>query len=93
MALPLDRFRADLPPASVQKEPRDWLRDERPDRIVALRPLPESPLLESSDYRTYNAWQLAAIAGLEADSRVTVAARRAFPETRVEVLVFSPRAR
>jgi hypothetical protein len=89
----LGRFRADLPPAAVQKELRDWLHDERPDRIVALRPLPESPLMQSSDYRTYNAWQLAAIAGLEADSGVQVTARRAFPETQVEVLVFSPRAR
>ncbi|HEY0558574.1 MAG TPA: hypothetical protein VGG20_30255, partial [Thermoanaerobaculia bacterium] len=87
---PLGRFRADLPPAAVQKELRGWLRDEHPDRIVALRPLPGSPLLESSDYRTYNAWQLAAIAGLEADAGMTVTARRAFPETQVEVLVFSP---
>ncbi len=90
---PLGRFRADLPPAAVRKELRGWLRDEHPDRIVALRPLPGSPLLESSDYRAYNAWQLAAIAGLEADAGMTVTARRAFPETQVEALVFTPRAR
>jgi hypothetical protein len=87
---PLGRFRADLPPAAVQKELRGWLRDEHPDRIVALRPLPESPLMQSSDYRTYNAWQLAAITGLEADAGMTVTARRTFPETQVEVLVFEP---
>jgi hypothetical protein len=87
---PLGRFRADLPPAAVQKELSDWLRDEHPDRIVALRPLPGSPLLQSSDYRTYNAWQLAAITGLEADAGMTVTARQAFPATQVEVLTFAP---
>jgi hypothetical protein len=90
VARPLGRFRADLPPAAVRKELGDWLRDERPDRIAALRPLPGSPLLESSDYRTYNAWQLAAIAGLEADPRMRVTAREVFPATQIEVLVFAP---
>jgi hypothetical protein len=87
---PLGRFRADLPPAAVRKELRGWLHDERPDRIVALRPLPGSPLMESSDYRTYNAWQLAAISGLETDAGLKVTARQAFPATRLEVLTFTP---
>ncbi|HEX4497578.1 MAG TPA: hypothetical protein VIE43_18030, partial [Thermoanaerobaculia bacterium] len=90
VAKPLGRFRADLPPAAVQKELRGWLRDEHPDRIVALRPLSGSPLLESSDYHTYNAWQLAAIAGLEADPRMRVMARQEFPAAQVEVLVLAP---
>jgi len=90
VAKPLGRFRADLPPFAVQKELRDWLRDERPDRVVSLRPLPESPLMQSSDYRTYNAWQLAAIAGLEADAGMKVTARQSFPETGIEVLIFAP---
>jgi hypothetical protein len=87
---PLGRFRADLPPINVRKELHGWLRDEHPDRIVALRPLPGSPLMASSDYRTYNAWQLAAIAGLEVDPGIRVTARQAFPATQVEVLVFTP---
>jgi hypothetical protein len=87
---PLGRFRAGLPAPAVQAELREWLHDERPDRIVALRPLPASPLLQSSDYRTYNAWQLAAIAGLESDPEMRVTAPQAFAETQVEVLIFAP---
>jgi hypothetical protein len=90
VAKPLGRFRADLPPAAVRTELRGWLRYEHPDRIVALRPLPGSPLLESSDYHTYNAWQLVAIAGLEADPRMRVMARQEFPAAQVEVLVLAP---
>jgi hypothetical protein len=46
--------------------------------------------MQSSDYRTYNAWQLAAIAGLETDPGLRVTARQPFPETQVEVVVFVP---
>ncbi len=87
---PLGRFRADLPTSAVQAELREWLHDERPDRIVALRPLPGSPLFQSSDYRTYNAWQLAAIDGIEADAGMRMTARQAFAETQVEVVIFAP---
>jgi hypothetical protein len=70
----------------------DWLREERPGRVAALRPLPGSPLLAGEDYRTYNAWQLAAIAALEADPGARLTARQPFEAAQVEVLVFAPPA-
>ncbi len=85
---PLSRFSAGLPPAEIAKRLHEWLRDERPGRVVALRPLPGSPLFASEDYRTYNAWQLAAIAALESDPEMRVVARQPFPAAQLEVLSF-----
>jgi hypothetical protein len=87
---PLVRFSPDLPAAAVRERLLDWRREERPDRIVALRLLPASPLFAGADYQTYNAWQLAAISGLAADPTLRVTARQSFVETQVEVLVFTP---
>ena len=89
VAEPLPRFRADLPPAQVRERLQDWLRDERPGRIAAIRLLPASPLFNGADYRTYNAWQLAAIAALESDPGMQVVARRSFTAPQLEVLVFA----
>jgi hypothetical protein len=86
MARPLPRFSAGLPPAEIAKRLHDWLRDERPGRVVALRPLPASPLLTSKDYRLYNAWQLAAIAALESDPETRILNRRSFAAAQLEVL-------
>lgn len=90
VARPMARFSAGLPPPAVSARLHDWLREERPGRIAALRPLPGSPLLTGEDYRTYNAWQLATIAALEADPGVRLTARQPFPAAQVEVLVFAP---
>jgi hypothetical protein len=88
VARPLARFHGEPAPADADARVRAWLARERAGRVVALRPLPASPLLEGGDYRDYNAWQLAAIAALEADPAARVEARRAFPAVGLEVVVF-----
>jgi len=87
---PLTRFPRELPAAAVRARLDDWRREGRPDRIVALRLLPGSPLYAGADYQTYNAWQLAAIDGLAADPTLRVAARQRFADTQLEILVFTP---
>jgi hypothetical protein len=89
---PLSRFPADLPRDKVRARLAEWLAEERPDRIVALRPLTGSPILADPDYRGYNAWQLTAIAALDADPTMRSIGRQGFPATKLEVLVFAPRA-
>jgi hypothetical protein len=91
----LPRFSAGLTPAEIAKRLQGWLRAEHPGLVVALRPLPASPLLDSEDYRAYNAWQLAAVAALESDPGARLVARRSFPDAQLEVLFFAagPRAR
>jgi hypothetical protein len=86
----MSRFPASLPPPAVSARLHDWLGEERPDRVAALRLLPESPLFNGADYRSYNAWQLAAVAALEADSGVRLTARQPFAAAQMEVLVFAP---
>jgi hypothetical protein len=90
---PLARFPAGLPPAAADARLRAWLGRERPDRVVALRPLPGSGMLVDEDYRSYNAWQLEALDGLAtlaAGSGARLAARQAFPEAGVEVSIYLP---
>lgn len=86
VARPLPRFSAGLPPAEIARRLHEWLRDERPGRVVALRLLPASPLFTSEDYRAYNAWQLAAIAALESDPGARLLDRQSFAAARLEVL-------
>jgi hypothetical protein len=91
VARPLSRSRGELAPEAMDGRVRDWLRREHAGRVAALRPLPASPLLREGDYRDLNAWQLAAIAALEAGPAARAEARRAFPAAGVEVVVFEVR--
>jgi hypothetical protein len=91
VARPLPRFRGELAPEARAARVRDWLLREHAGRVAALRPLPASPLLQEGDYRDHNAWQLAAIAALEAGPAARVESRRAFPAAGVEVVVFEVR--
>jgi hypothetical protein len=88
---PLARFPGGLPRAAADARLGEWLGRERPDRVVALRPLPGSPLFADEDYRSYNAWQLEALDGLAAGSGARLAARQTFPDAGVEVSIYFPR--
>ena len=88
---PPNRFAADLSPDAVRERLRRWLAAERPERVIALRPLPDSPLLASPDYQAYNAWQLGALAALRAEPDWDVVKRRRFRRQRLEILVLERR--
>jgi hypothetical protein len=88
---PPTRFDTDLPPGKIRERLRRWLAEERPDRVIALRPLPDSPLLTSPDYQAYNAWQLGALAALRAEPDWNVVKRRRFRGQRLEILVLERR--
>ena len=87
---PLARFSPGLPREAADARLRGWLGRERPDRVIALRPLPESRISLDEDYRSYNSWQLAALAALAAGPGGRQTARQAFPAAGVEVLIYAP---
>ncbi len=87
---PLARFPAGLPRAVADARLGEWLGRERPDRVVALRPLPGSRIFVDEDYRTYNAWQLQALAALAGGSAARLTARQAFSAAGVEVSIYVP---
>jgi hypothetical protein len=70
---------------------QDWLAKEKPDRILALRLLPQSRFYRGKDFQLYNAWQLAAINALEKDSAWRVTRRRTYEGLEMEILVLAPR--
>jgi hypothetical protein len=78
-------------PAS-RRRVRDWLAEERPDRILAIRLLPSSRFYGGRDFQLYNAWQLRAISALETDPAWRVSQRKVFEGLGMEVLVMEPPA-
>lgn len=71
-----------------RREPiREWLEEERPQRILAVRLLPTSHLYRGQDFQSYNAWQLAAIDSLEKAEGWKVKRRRRFEALEMEILV------
>lgn len=88
---PLPRFRADLPADRVAAKVGEWLEEERPDRLIALRPLPGAAAHANGDFAAYNAWQVAAVAALEAHPGWTAIRRRELPRVEIEALYFEPR--
>jgi len=84
---PPNRFDAGLPPEEIRRRVSRWLGDERPERVLALRPTSDSPLLASRDYQSFNAWQLGALASLRAEPDWKIVRKRRFRAQHLEVLV------
>ncbi|HEX4964360.1 MAG TPA: hypothetical protein VF173_26320 [Thermoanaerobaculia bacterium] len=72
--------------ATSAAELHRWLATERPDCILSLRLLPESPL-NNIDYQRYNAWQLGVIDRLERDEGWREERRRDFEPLGIEAVV------
>lgn len=70
---------------------QDWLAQEKPDRILAVRLLPKSRFYRGKDFQLYNAWQLAAVKALERDPAWQVTRRRTYEGLEMEILVLAPR--
>lgn len=88
---PPRRFDGKRPPGEIRKRMDRWLEEERPERIVAIRLLPESPLFHGEDFQRYNSWQLAALEVLEQDPGWKVERRRKFRGLDLEMLVLDRR--
>lgn len=69
-----------------------WLREERPERVVALRVLPRSPYFENSDYRLHRAWQRAAIEELHRSGGWEAGERKRYRQLGLEIVRFRPAA-
>jgi hypothetical protein len=80
-------------PLPRRLSPGTWLGREDPSRILAIQQLPGSQFSGTSDFRLYNAWQLAAIAALERDPAWRVKRRRRFEGLGMEVMVIEPSSR
>jgi hypothetical protein len=74
-------------PANAGKRLEEWLREERPRRILAVRLLPRSPLYQAGDFQLYNAWQLDVLKSLQGDPRWNVTRQRRFRQLDLELLV------
>lgn len=61
-----DRLPPSPAPELVAQRTLEWLAEERPERILAIRVLPDSPYFTDADFVSYNAWQLAVIDALPA---------------------------
>ncbi|HKV10484.1 MAG TPA: hypothetical protein VJ725_20250 [Thermoanaerobaculia bacterium] len=88
---PPSRFDGKRPPEEIRKKMDRWLEEERPERIVAIRLLPESPIFQGEDFQRYNSWQLAALDALEKDPGWKVTRRRKFRSLDLEMLVLDRR--
>jgi hypothetical protein len=84
---PPNRFDAGLPPEEIRRRVGRWLADERPERVLALRPTGDSPLLASRDYQSFNSWQLGALASLRAEPDWKIVRKRRFRAQHLEILV------
>ncbi len=90
---PLPRIEPEAPPAEVRQCLDEWVGCEHPDRIVAIKLLPASPYYGSEDYQAHNAWQLAPIAVLKANSGWRQEGYSYFGGLGLEIIIFgSPRA-
>lgn len=67
-----------------------WLREERPQRVLAIRVLPRSPYFENPDYRLHRAWQLAAIEQLEKTGGWEAGERKRYRQLGLEIVRFRP---
>jgi hypothetical protein len=82
-----------LPGEELRRRLRSWLEEEKPQRILALRLLPRSPLFHGADFQRYNAWQLDAIETLLKDPAWVRRTRRVrFHHLDLEVLVLDRRS-
>lgn len=88
---PPARFDGKRPPEEIRKKMDRWLGEEEPERILAIRLLPSSPLFQGEDFQRYNSWQLAAIGVLENDPGWKVERRRKFRSLNLEMLVLDRR--
>lgn len=88
LARPLHRPK----PGEVRRDLDEWLEREKPRRILAVRLLPGSPILQSPDYRRYNAWQIEALQILRADPRWQVNRNKRFRQLGLDVVVLDPRS-
>jgi hypothetical protein len=88
---PPSRFDGKRPPEEIRKKMDCWLEEERPERIVAIRLLPESPIFHGEDFQRYNSWQLVALDVLKKDPGWKVARRRKFRSLDLEMLVLDRR--
>ena len=87
LARPLQRPK----PGEVRRELEEWLEREQPRRILAVRLLPKSPILQGPDYQRYNAWQIEALRLLQADPRWQVNRHKRFRQLDLDVVVLDPR--
>ena len=76
-------------PELVAKTTLEWLAEERPQRILALRVLPDSPFFLDGDFLSYNAWQLAVIDALPATGAWELESRQ-LCGLGLELLAFRP---
>jgi hypothetical protein len=67
-----------------------WLREERPERVLAIRVLPRSPYFENLDYRLHRSWQLAAIDELAKTGGWEAGERRRYRQLGLEMVSFRP---
>jgi hypothetical protein len=84
-----DRLPPHPAPALVATATLEWLAEERPQRILALRVLPDSPFFADADFVSYNAWQLAVIDALPATGSWELESRQ-FCGLGLELLAFRP---
>ncbi|HET9227003.1 MAG TPA: hypothetical protein VFR31_10070, partial [Thermoanaerobaculia bacterium] len=75
----------------VERRLNEWLDEEKPDRLLAVRLTPRSPLFHGPDFQTYNSWQLEALRLLEADPRWQVTRRVRFRHLHLEVVALDRR--
>ena len=87
LARPLQRPR----PGEVRRELEEWLEKEQPRRILAVRLLPKSPILQGPDYQRYNAWQIEALRVLQADPRWQVNRHKRFRQLDLDIVMLDPR--
>ena len=60
---------AETPHAERDRKFDAWLAREKPARLIALEPLPGSPLRTDRDFMRYNAWQAESLVRLDASGR------------------------
>ena len=70
----------------------DWVGRRPPDRILGIRVLPSSPYHATDDFQRFNAWQGRVLDEVSADRRWRQTGAQRFPESGLEVVVFTPAA-
>ncbi|HWM90264.1 MAG TPA: hypothetical protein VN493_05810 [Thermoanaerobaculia bacterium] len=75
----------------VPRRLKEWLEEEKPRRILAIRLLPRSPLFQGADFQRYNAWQFEALRILQADPAWGVTRRKRFRQLNLELVVLDRR--
>ncbi len=83
IARPIQRPRS----GEVRRQLEEWLEREKPQRILAVRLLPKSPLFQGPDYQRYNAWQLEALQILQADPLWQETRHRRFRQLDLDIVM------